>query len=63
MAWIFRITGQTPPNLTEILHERSKEPFGRAGFDLEIHEVDVKSSLVFILVATKTRIIGDAEYA
>lgn len=53
MAWIYRITGETPPNLSEILHERSKKPFSQAGFDLEVHEIDVRSSLVFILLATK----------
>jgi hypothetical protein len=55
MAWVFRFTGQTPPNLSEIIHERSKEPFAKAGFQLEVHELDVKSSIVFIMVATKSR--------
>jgi ubiquinone/menaquinone biosynthesis C-methylase UbiE len=54
MAWVFRFTGQTPPDLSEIIHERSKEPFANAGFQLEIHELDVKSSIVFIMVATKS---------
>lgn len=54
MAWVFRITGQTPPDLSEIIHERSKEPFAKAGFQLEVHELDVKSSIVFIMVATKS---------
>ena len=53
MALLFRITEQTPPDLSEILHERSKEPFANAGFHVEVHELNVKSSLVFILVATK----------
>ncbi len=53
MAWVFRITGQTSPDLSEILHERSKKPFAKAGLQVEVHEIDVKSSLVFILVATK----------
>ena len=54
MAWIYRITGETPPNLSEILHERSKEAFANAGFHVEIHEISVKSSLVFILLATRS---------
>jgi ubiquinone/menaquinone biosynthesis C-methylase UbiE len=53
MAFLFRITGQNPPDLSEILQERSREPFTHAGFDVEVHELNVKSSLVFILVATK----------
>ena len=55
MAWLFLITGQTPPNLSEIIHERSKEPFAQASFQLEIHELDVKSSIVFIMVAYNSR--------
>jgi ubiquinone/menaquinone biosynthesis C-methylase UbiE len=54
MALLFRITGQNPPDLSEILQERSREPFTHAGFDVEVHELNVKSSLVFILVAIKS---------
>jgi ubiquinone/menaquinone biosynthesis C-methylase UbiE len=53
MALLFRITGETPPNLSEILHERSKAPFAQAGFHVEIHELNIRSSLVFVLVAMK----------
>lgn len=53
MALLFRITGETPPNLSEILGERSKAPFAKSGFEVQIHEVNIRSSLVFILVATK----------
>lgn len=53
MAWLFRFTGQTPPDLSEIIHERSKKPFTEAGFKLEVHEIDAKSSTVFVMVATK----------
>ncbi len=53
MAFLFRITGETPPNLVEILHERTKQPFATSGFRVEIHELNIKSSMVFILVARK----------
>lgn len=55
MAFIFRITGETPPNLAEVLHKRSKEPFAKADFNVEFHELDIRSSRVFILVATKSK--------
>jgi ubiquinone/menaquinone biosynthesis C-methylase UbiE len=54
MALLFRITGETPPNLAEVLHERSKQPFRNAGFHVEVHELTVRSSLVLILVAAKS---------
>ncbi len=63
LAWIFRITGETPPNLSEILHERSREPFAKAGFHVEVHEVTVRSSLVFIMLATKIRSTENLQYA
>ena len=53
MALLFRITGQTPPNLEEIIHQRSRQPFVNAGFQVETHVLDVRSSRVYILVATK----------
>jgi ubiquinone/menaquinone biosynthesis C-methylase UbiE len=56
MAWVYRITGQTPPNLSEILHERSREPFAKAGFRVEVKELEVKSGIAFIVVATKSTI-------
>jgi ubiquinone/menaquinone biosynthesis C-methylase UbiE len=54
MALIFRITGETPPNLSEVLHERSKEPLSKTGFTVEFHELEIRSSMVLILVATKS---------
>ena len=54
MAFVFRITGETPPNLSEVLQERSKGPLSKAGFTVEFHEREIRSSLVMILVATKT---------
>ena len=54
LALLFRITGETPPDLVEILHERSKGPLSAHGFEVEIHELNIRSSLVFILVATKS---------
>jgi ubiquinone/menaquinone biosynthesis C-methylase UbiE len=63
LALLFRVTGETPPNLSEILRERSNQPFAKAGFQVEAHEIEVKSSLVFVLVATKTRIAEEAEHA
>lgn len=63
LAWVFRITGETPPNLSEIVHERSKEPLIKAGFQVSTHEIAIKSSLVFIVLATKSQIIEEVNYA
>lgn len=54
MAFLFRITGETPANLSQVLHERSGKVFARSNFHVQIHELEIKSSMVFILVATKS---------
>jgi ubiquinone/menaquinone biosynthesis C-methylase UbiE len=54
MALIFRISGETPPHLSEVLHARSQEPLAKNGFSVEFHEVEIRSSMVMILVATKS---------
>lgn len=53
MALLFHITGQTAPDVAEMLRERSKKPFAEAGFHVQNHELELQSSLVFIIVATK----------
>jgi ubiquinone/menaquinone biosynthesis C-methylase UbiE len=53
MALLFRITGQTPPDISEMLHEKSKEHFAKSGFHIQVQELDIKSSRVYILLATK----------
>jgi ubiquinone/menaquinone biosynthesis C-methylase UbiE len=54
MALLFRITGETPPNLSEVLHKKSQEPLAKNGFTVEFHELEIRSSMVLILVATKS---------
>ena len=63
LALLFRLTGQTPPDLSEILHQRSKVAFAKAGFQVEVHEIEVKSSLVFIMIATKPQMTPEAHHA
>jgi ubiquinone/menaquinone biosynthesis C-methylase UbiE len=53
MALIFHITGESIPNLAQILKQRYEKRFSETGFRVQFHELDIKSSLVFIVVATK----------
>ena len=53
LAWLFRITGETPPNLSEVIRQKSKEPFAKAGFQVEVQELEVRSSIVLLALATK----------
>ncbi|MGD8404626.1 MAG: methyltransferase domain-containing protein [Anaerolineales bacterium] len=50
-AWLFRITGQAPPNLNQEIINRFSEPFIEAGFQVQTEQLEVKSSLVLIVIA------------
>lgn len=54
-AWLFRITGQTPSDLSQEATRQMMEPFIQANFQLQAEQVEVKSSLVLIVIAEKKR--------
>ena len=51
MALLFRVTHQSPVDPIEIVRERLQEPFVKAGFEVEIKELQVKSSLLLVILA------------
>jgi len=53
LAWVFRFTGQIPSDPFEEVSSRLKEPFLEAGFQVNIEQVEVKSSLLLIVLAEK----------
>jgi ubiquinone/menaquinone biosynthesis C-methylase UbiE len=53
MALVFRITHQSPADPIEIFSERLRQPFEEAGFHVEIKGLDVKSSLLLVVIAAK----------
>lgn len=52
MALLFRVTHQSPVDPLEIVKEKLQKPFVNAGFAVEIHELQVKSSLLLLIIAT-----------
>ncbi len=52
-AWLFQITGETPKNLIEVVRERFIRPLEQAGFKVVNRQIEVKSSIVLILIANK----------
>ena len=52
-AGLFRVTGQVPTDPIDVISERLKGPFEEVGFQVKIERVEVKSSLVLIIVAEK----------
>jgi len=52
LAWVFHFTGESP-SLDELILEKMKDPFEKENFQVEIQRIEVKSSLLLIVVATK----------
>jgi len=53
LDWLFKATGESPPEAVELVKSRFREPLVRAGFETEVKMLDVKSSLLLIVVAAK----------
>jgi len=52
-AWLFRVTGETPTNVTDIINERAVRPLEKAGFKIETRQIEIASSVVLIVIASK----------
>lgn len=52
LAWLNRITGEAPDPVG-VLSERMKMPFLEAGFRVEVERLEVRSSLLLIVLAQK----------
>jgi ubiquinone/menaquinone biosynthesis C-methylase UbiE len=53
LKWLYKVTGESPESLNEVIKQRFEQPFLQAGFQTEIKIVEVKSSNLLIVVANK----------
>ena len=53
LDWLFKVTGQSPTEAMEVVKSSLSEPFVHAGFKTEIQTVDIQSSTLLIVIATK----------
>jgi len=53
LQWLYKVTGESPAALDEILQNRFKAPLVKAGFTTEIEIVEVKSSTLIFVIAHK----------
>jgi len=53
LDWLFKVTSQSPTEAMEVVKSRLREPFVHTGFKTEIQTVDVQSSTLLIVLATK----------
>lgn len=52
LAWLFRITGESPSDPVQILHERLEPVFIMAGLKLDFQKISLKNSYVLVVRAT-----------
>lgn len=53
LDWLFRVTHQSPIEAVDVVRTKFKEPFLSAGFKTEIETLDLKSGILFVIVARK----------
>jgi ubiquinone/menaquinone biosynthesis C-methylase UbiE len=53
LKWLYRITGESPAESAEAIKEKWIQPFLRAGFACRVEIVEVKSSILLLMIASK----------
>ena len=53
LEWLYKVTGESPSEVEEVVKQRLLDPFLKAGFDAELQLVDLRSSQLFIIIARR----------
>ena len=53
LDWLYRITGESPSEVVEVVEARLAKPFQAAGFEVEVITKDLQSSTLLIVIAGK----------
>ena len=53
LAWLFRITGESPADALEIAKLKLSRPFAEAGFHVEVQTLSVSSSTLLVVLCTR----------
>ena len=53
MSLLFRVTRQSPVDPLEEVKEKLRAPFVEAGFDVDVQELPIRSSLLLVILAKK----------
>lgn len=53
LDWLFRVTGESPAEALELVKAKFREPYLKAGFETKVQTLDVKSSILLIIMAIK----------
>jgi len=52
LAWLFKVTGESPSDIHGSIRSKTKEAFAQADFKTEIQIVEVKSGNLLVVIAT-----------
>ncbi|MEW6028419.1 MAG: methyltransferase domain-containing protein [Chloroflexota bacterium] len=53
LSWLYRVTGESPSDAVEVVKQKISEPVFEAGFTVRTEVVEVKSSVLLVIVAEK----------
>ncbi|GAB4445512.1 MAG: class I SAM-dependent methyltransferase [Anaerolineales bacterium] len=53
LAWLFRVTGQTPSDAARVIQEKLQEPLLQSEFDAKIHLLERSSGTLIVVLAEK----------
>ncbi|HSG43618.1 MAG TPA: class I SAM-dependent methyltransferase [Anaerolineales bacterium] len=53
LSWLFKITGQAPSDVRQVIQEKLEEPFIKSDFDVQSHVIDIPSGTLIVVVAEK----------
>jgi len=53
LRWLYRLTGESPAGNIHGVREKWRQPFLHAGFEVTIETIEIKSSLLLLILAKK----------
>lgn len=53
LKWLYKITGESPFDLSDTLQEKIKQPFINVGFETQVKIIEVQSSALLVVIAKK----------
>lgn len=54
LSWLYRVTNESPSEAVNVVKKNISQPFMRAGFEVQVETLEVKSSTLLLVLARKT---------
>jgi len=53
LKWLYKVTGESPQTTSEAVQNKMAYPFTKAGFNVKVELIDLKSSTLWIIIGSK----------